>query len=217
MTCDQFRESVDCYADGELSVEAAAAMERHRAECRACDAAARQLLQLRASVRRAVSEVPVPDGLEARILAATTASRTTSAGPGVAARLRRWGIAAAVLALLAGGWAFASDRSRLAAAADAFERLGLQVQDTGAVVIEGRVLCRDCELEHRYGVEAPCRRIGHHGAIATSDGRIWNLVDQAPAADLIHNEALLGRRVVVHGRVYRGARALVVERVEFPG
>jgi hypothetical protein len=65
------------------------------------------------------------------------------------------------------------------------------------------------------GIEAPCRRIGHHGAIATADGHIWNLVDQKTASDLIHNEQLLGRHIVVHGRVFRGARTLVVESYQF--
>jgi hypothetical protein len=40
------------------------------------------------------------------------------------------------------------------------------------MVLEGKILCRDCELEHRHGVKASCKIIGHHGAIATADGRI---------------------------------------------
>ncbi len=216
MTCEQFRESVDCYVDGELSAEAKTAVERHRAECVGCDTAARQIAELRASVRRAVSDIPLPGHLEARIRTATAAPFPRRRDAGVGGR-RWWAVAAAVLLLVAGGLALSAGRAAPGGAADVFERMALQVSDTGAVVIEGTVLCRDCELEHRYGVQAPCRRIGHHGAIATADGRIWNLVDQEPAADLIHNEALLGRRVLVHGRMYRGARALVVERVDILG
>ncbi len=95
------------------------------------------------------------------------------------------------------------------------DQMALRLDGSSAVVLTGTVLCRDCELEHRYGIEAPCKTIGHHGAIATDDGRIWNLVEQKVAADLIHDESLLGRRVVVHGRIFRGARALVIDTYQF--
>jgi hypothetical protein len=66
-------------------------------------------------------------------------------------------------------------------------------------------------LERRYGVKASCKTIGHHGAIATADGRIWNLVEQGTSAELIHEESLLGKDVVVKGRLFRNSRAVVVE------
>jgi hypothetical protein len=53
--------------------------------------------------------------------------------------------------------------------------------------------------------------------VRTPDGRIWNLVEQKGAAELIHNESLLGREIVVHGRLFRGARALVIESYELRG
>ena len=100
-------------------------------------------------------------------------------------------------------------------AANAMDRLALRLDGSSEVVLHGVLLCRDCELEHRYGIEAPCKKIGHHGAIATADGRIWNLVEQTAAAELIHNESLLGRQIVVRGRVFRGARALVIDSYQF--
>ena len=58
--------------------------------------------------------------------------------------------------------------------------------------------------------------IGHHGAIATIDGRIWNIVDERASADLIHDNALLGRTVQVRARFFRRAGAIEIEsyRVE---
>jgi hypothetical protein len=100
-------------------------------------------------------------------------------------------------------------------AANAMDRLALRLDGSSEVELHGVLLCRDCELEHRYGIEAPCKKIGHHGAIATADGRIWNLVEQKAAADLIHDETLLGRQIVVRGRVFRGARALVIDSYQF--
>jgi hypothetical protein len=96
-------------------------------------------------------------------------------------------------------------------AANVVDRLALRLDDSSFVVLEGTLLCRDCELEHRYGIEASCRVIGHHGAIATADGRIWNLVEQQSSAELIHNASLLGKKVLVRGRLFRGPRALVID------
>jgi hypothetical protein len=99
-------------------------------------------------------------------------------------------------------------------AANAMDRLALRLDETSPVVLEGKILCRDCELEHRYGVKASCKTIGHHGAIATADGRIWNIVEQGTSAKLIHDESLLGKTIVVRGRLFRNSRALVVESYE---
>lgn len=95
------------------------------------------------------------------------------------------------------------------------DRVALQLDDSSDIVLEGTVLCRDCELEHRYGIQASCRLIGHHGAIATPDGRIWNIVEQRSSSELIHDTSLLGKKVLVRGHVLRGARALVVESYTF--
>jgi hypothetical protein len=156
----------------------------------------------------------VPLDLEARVRAAIAPPASRRA-PWVGLLRSPWRQAAAavfvIAAVIAGFGAF---RPLDADVANSLERAALRLDETGPIVIEGTVLCRDCELEHRYGVEAPCRRIGHHGALATADGRIWNLVEEQAGADLVHNQGLLGRRVVVHGRMYRGARTLVVERFE---
>jgi hypothetical protein len=95
------------------------------------------------------------------------------------------------------------------------DQLAFRLDGSSEVMLRGVLLCRDCELEHRYGIEPPCKKIGHHGSIATADGRIWNLVEQQAASELVHNERLLGRQIVVRGRVFRGARALGIEGYPF--
>jgi len=50
------------------------------------------------------------------------------------------------------------------------DRAVVQLASPTKVVLEWKLVCRDCELEARHGERAMCRRIGHHGAIATSDG-----------------------------------------------
>jgi hypothetical protein len=191
--------------DRELSPEGMEAAERHRAECSACDRLGERALTMRSALRRTVlADEPSPD-LEKRIR--TTINRRP---------MLRWGVGAAAAVLLLGVIGVGAYRARVEhGTANAMDRIALNLDGSSEVVLRGTLLCRDCELERRYGIEAPCRRIGHHGAIATADGHIWNLVDQKTAAELIHNEGLLGRQIVVRGHLFRGARTLVIESYRF--
>lgn len=214
MNCKQFRESLDCYLDGELSGEASAAADAHRKECPQCERAVLRLQELKTTVRRTVSIATPPSDLDARIRAAVGSpwTRSLDAMRSFAPKRRGLGLAAVAVFILA---VTVSTRAPIdISAANAMDRLALHLDETSPVVLEGKILCRDCELEHRYGVKASCKTIGHHGAIATADGRIWNIVEQGASATLIHDDSLLGKRVVVRGRLFRNSRALVVESYE---
>ncbi|MGH9202084.1 MAG: hypothetical protein ACRD2A_12715, partial [Vicinamibacterales bacterium] len=179
-----------------------------------CDRAVTHLQELKTAVRRAVSVATPPSELDARIRAAVATPWTRSFDT-----IRSFGPRRSVLALAAVAVfvlaVTVSTRSPIdISAANAMDRLALRLDDSSPVVLEGKILCRDCELEHRYGVKASCKIIGHHGAIATADGRIWNIVEQRTSATLIHNESLLGKNVVVRGRLFRSSRALVIESYE---
>jgi hypothetical protein len=214
MNCRQFREALDCYLDGELSAESSAAADAHREGCPQCERLVMHLQELRAAVRRTVSVAIPPPDLDARIQAAigNPWTRSWDAMRSFAPRRRTLGLAAAVAFILA---ATVSTRAPIdIGAANAMDRLALRLDETSPVVMEGRIVCRDCELQDRYGVKASCKVIGHHGAIATADGRIWNIVEQGTSAKLIHDESLLGKSIVVRGRLFRNSRALVVESYE---
>jgi hypothetical protein len=214
MNCKQFRESLDCYLDGELSAEASVAADAHRKECPQCERAVMRLQEFKTAIRRTVSVAAPPPGLEARIREAVSTpwTRSLDAMRSFAPRRRALALAAVAVFILA---VTVSTRAPIdIGAANAMDRLALRLDETSSVVLEGKILCRDCELEHRYGVKASCRSIGHHGAIATADGRIWNIVEQRTSAALIHDERLLGKNVVVRGRLFRNSRALVIESYE---
>jgi len=211
MNCKQFRESLDCYLDGELSAAACAAADAHRKECPQCDRALAHVQELKTAVRRTVTVASPPSDLDARIRAAVATPWTRPLDT-----IRSFGTRRSVLALAAAAVfvlaVTVSTRPPIdISAANAMDRLAVRLDDTSPVVLEGTILCRDCELEHRYGVKASCKIIGHHGAIATADGRIWNIVEQGSSAALIHDEHLLGKKVVVRGRLFRGSRVLVIE------
>jgi Putative zinc-finger len=199
MDCKRLREVLDAYVDCELSPDAAAQAEAHIAECNGCRRAVEALIKLREGVRAAAGKPEAPAGLLERV--------QNSLSP----RWRRAGAVQAIAAmlLLAGTLTLLVPSVR-GVAATTLDYLALKLDDSRQVVLEGKLLCRDCQLEKEYGYHAMCPLTGHHGAIVTSDGRIWNILEGERSRELIHNSSLLGRRVKVVGRMYRKAGSFAV-------
>jgi len=214
MDCRQVREVLDCFVDGELSAAAQAATEAHLAECQACARVAVRLGHLRHAVRRAVTVHDPPEALVASvqrvIRPAWTLGGLRTGALGLTA------VAALLLVALALGMRPPGVRSRLVEVLDAAV-VTLAAGATGPVTLEGTLVCRDCELEHDYGEGALCAKNGHRGAIATADGRIWNIVEQPASRDLVHNSSWLGRTVRVRARLYRHAGTVAVEHFTILG
>ena len=92
-------------------------------------------------------------------------------------------------------------------AANAMDRLAVRLDETSPVVLEGKILCRDCELEHRYGVKASCKTIGHHGEALRDDAYVaeaslkhadWTVFGRG---EITENRELLD--LEEHGPAYR--------------
>ena len=215
MSCKQFRESLDCYVDGELAATATAAADAHRRECGACDEMVTSLLAMRRALKHTAA-VTMPSNLEERVRTAIS-PRWLRPLARTSLRARRSVTAAAALLVVGVTLAAATRPSIDRGAANAMDRLALRLDDSSPVILEGTVLCRDCELERRYGVKSSCKQIGHHGAIFVTDGRIVNLIEQRSSATLIHDETMFGKKVIVHGRLFRSARALVVDSFQIEG
>jgi len=199
MDCKKLREVLDAYVDRELSPDAAAQAEAHLAECNGCRRAAQALTRLREAVRAAAGEPEAPADLMERVQSSLSPRwRGAVVVQAIAAAL----LLAATLTLVV--------PSVRGAAATALDYLALKLDDSRPVVLEGMLLCRDCQLEKEYGYHAMCPLTGHHGAIVTSDGRIWNVLEGEKSRELIHNSSLLGRRVRVEGHMYRKAGSLAV-------
>ena len=199
MDCKKLREVLDAYVDRELSPEAVAQAEAHIAECDACRRAVGSLSKLRETVRAAAGKPEAPRDLADRV--------RSFLPPRWHRDLKVQAIAATLIFALALTLFVPAVRG---AAATALDYLSLKLDDTRPVVLEGKLLCRDCQLEKEYGYHAMCPLTGHHGAIVTSDGRIWNILEGENSRELIHNPSLLGRRVRVEGHMYRKAGSVAV-------
>lgn len=215
MDCKRFRESLDLYVDGELSVEAMAAADAHRRECTRCAMVVSEMGALRRVVRETVDSLRPPADLEHRVRESIRLPK----GPAAAGQPApgRWlGWAAAAMLLFTLGLTMAA--ARPAGARDllvaAMDRAVARLAVAQPLELEAIVLCRDCELHDRHGEAALCDRLGHRGALATSDGRLWNIMEQDSSSRLVHDEAMLGQRVRVVGTIYRDAGTIAVDRYE---
>lgn len=203
MDCKNIREILDLYVDGELSPEANAQAEAHLAECVACRNTVARLKRLRQAVKTAVGQYRPKVQLVDQVRQSTISWRRRPA---------TW-VPVAATALLIAVMALFAPEIR-AAIANELEVAAFHLDDSRATVMEGRLLCRDCLLKEEYGYHAMCPTRGHHGSLQTKDGKIWNILDGDASEALIHNSALLGRSVRIHGRCFRRASSIEVDSYE---
>ncbi|MGH9159161.1 MAG: anti-sigma factor family protein [Vicinamibacteraceae bacterium] len=205
MDCKEFREALDLYVDDELSADGLASASAHLDECGGCRRAADELWWLRGAVRDVVRRHdPPPDVVRwanDRFGSARRPLRAVIVMPALA------------FALLLGLFVWSSDvRVRVAGA---LERAAFQLDTPRTIVLDGELVCRDCELEALYGAKSMCHLKGHHGSLRTADGKIWTFMEGKASAVLIEDSSLLGRRVQVRGRLYRRAGCLEIESYKF--
>lgn len=203
MDCKELREVLDLYVDTELSAEAAATAELHLGECGSCRLAAEELLRLRRAVKEAVNQHEPPPELVERVRRSLV-SRRRRVGVLVVAAL-----ALALLLLILG-----STPSLRPALASGMEQIAFHLDEPQSVVLEGVVVCRECELYSLYGGPKERDLEGHQGALKTATGKIWNFMEGEKASVLIHDESLIGKPVRLRARVYRRAGCVEVESYE---
>jgi len=203
MDCKDIREILDLYVDRELSPEATVQAETHLAECVACRTTVARLNRLRQMIKNTVGQHQPPSQLVDQVRQSTISrwSRPTTWIP-IAATV----VIVAVLALFA--------PQIRAGVANELEVAAFHLDDSRATVMEGKLLCRDCQLKDEYGYHAMCPLTGHHGTLQTKNGKIWNILDGQVSQELIHNSKLLGRTVRIHGRCFRRASSIGVDSYE---
>ncbi len=203
MDCKDIREILDLYVDGELSPEATVQAEGHLVECVACRTTVARLNRLRQAVKTAVGQHQPPSQLVDQVRQSTISwwSRRTP-----------WVPAAATVLLIAVLALFAPQIR--GAVANKLEVAAFHLDDSRATVMEGKLLCRDCQLKEEYGYHAMCPLTGHHGTLQTKNGKIWNILEGEVSQELIHNSKLLGRTVRIHGRCFRRASSIEVQSYE---
>jgi hypothetical protein len=203
MDCKEVREMLDLYVDGELSADAAASASVHLNECTPCRRAHQELLRLRRAVKHVVAQHEPPPDLALRIQRYLFSPWRRALAPALVIFL--------ALASLAGLGRISAARMYVAGA---MERAAFHLDTPRMLVLEGQLVCRDCELHALYGATNMRELKGHHGALKTAEGKIWNLMESERAEPLIHNASFLGKKVRIHGRLYRRAGCVEVQSYE---
>jgi anti-sigma factor RsiW len=118
MTCQEWQNRLDAYADEELPPHEMEAFRAHAADCTGCASAALALLEAKNATRRAGQRYVASPAFRARIIATAIAENSTPAVtkiPTPQSRVLawpRWALTAAALLLFAGGLFFAISRYR---------------------------------------------------------------------------------------------------------
>lgn len=113
MSCEEIRNLLSAYIDGELDAARSLEVERHLEQCGLCEVASEQLQKIGEAVRTYAPYYRAPAGLESRLRAELGAGTTHEfqARPHNSARWIRWALAA-VLVLAAALGFFETIRSR---------------------------------------------------------------------------------------------------------
>lgn len=200
MDCKEFREVLDLYVDGELSPDAITSTRVHANECRSCRSATDELLRLRQVLKDAVNKYEPPPEMIRSVLRATSYRRSLKVAALVTVAL----LVASILALER----MSGLRAHLASG---MEQIAFELDQPRTIVLEGEIVCRECELYALYGSPQERDVGGHHGALKTVDGKIWNFMETEKTYALIHDESLIRKRVRVRAKPYRRAGCLEVE------
>src|SRR5260370_25595651 len=156
MDCKKLREVLDAYVDRELSADAAAQAEGHIAECGACRRVVEGLTKLREAVKTAAGKPEALVELMERVCGSVSPRwHRTAAIQAIAATL----ILAGALTLFV--------PSVPGSARTALDFLSLKLDDNRQIVLEGKLICPDCQLEKEYGYPSICPLSRHHGWLAT--------------------------------------------------
>jgi anti-sigma factor (TIGR02949 family) len=94
--CERNLDRISAFLDGELDAAETAELQRHLEACPSCRALQEDLMAVRAGLAEEMPELP--EGLHEKIMDAVRAERKKPVG--AAALRRRWGVLAAVLALV---------------------------------------------------------------------------------------------------------------------
>ncbi len=85
--------------------------------------------------------------------------------------------------------------------------------------LKGELVCVGCSLKKLDGANAQCNLYAHHAlGFKSSDGTIWNIVDNAVGHDVIRAHTLLGhKKAEIKGFIYPIANQLEIVSINVDG
>lgn len=197
-SCSQIEPLLAGYVDGELADSETKQVESHLNLCRMCGDALQDQRTAKTTLHQHYRQDVAPVHLRVRLrheLAKAVARQTgffeSLAGLVTAHKVKSAFAALALVVLLAlpySGWLE-------------------QTSSSGGptyVLVEGQIVCLDCEIMHEAGHNKECHDY-HHMGLRDGQGNLWRIVDSEQGADLITNRQLIGQRYRLEGYTLPGS------------
>jgi len=82
-------------------------------------------------------------------------------------------------------------------------------------VVLGKIVCHDCEVAHRAGIEkgSLCSE-GHRMGLVTTDGQLWRFAQDEESHHYISDMTLFGKQVRVYGQTLEPAHLIRIKSLE---
>jgi hypothetical protein len=195
MNCSDVRELVSPFLDGELAAGEWLAVQEHLSDCEACRRRTRFESDFDSTLRQHMAGGPAPAAVV----------------QGVRRRLRHeFPVGASIWMRVmlhpAAGYALAAVLLLALVLPLGPARPGALEPASPApssVVLQGRVVCVECEHVHRSPEEQRrCRMLTHHSGIRTLDGKVWTLANLGAGAKLAAQPDLRGAQVRFQGTLF---------------
>ncbi len=195
-----WEERLQGFVDNELGPADSLAMQEHINSCQDCQANLNYICSLKKRLRAHADTIHIPLAVEERLVEQFTKRRRRTflsrrqllTGSGMAMALA----AALVMGMLL-------PRS--------FEPSNSFVE----CILEGQVVCHDCTLADRAGLQAGilCSD-GHEMGLQTSSGELWRFADDENGHQHLTNLALYGKQVRIYGQALHDAHLLRIKNLE---
>lgn len=203
-SCSQIEPLLAGYVDGELADSETQQVESHLSACRMCGDALEDQQTAKTNVRQHYRQDTAPVHLRVRLrqeLAKAVAQQTgffeSLAGLVSAHKIKSAFATLALVVALAlpySGW---------------LEQTSNPVGPT-YVLVEGQIVCLDCEIMHEAGHDRKCHDY-HHMGLRDLQGKLWRIIDSDQGAELITNRQLIGQRYRLEGYKLPGSLQLNID------
>lgn len=194
MDCNEAKEQMFAYLDGELDEDGIPDIEAHFEECLPCykriilERAFVKLVKARASGR------PVPAGLESRIRNEISSRASEVRWPSPDTQPLFLLLAASLLVTALG---FTFPATSLSSSQDLHRDADL----------DGTLICVRCLMDEGAGTAKGHR---HRNGLKAADGRIWHILDDGRGRDLIFSPDQTGHEIHVRGRLHGETQTIAV-------
>ncbi len=195
MDHEYWEERLQGYVDNELGPADRIAVQSHVDACPECRTNHNYFQCLKKRLKVHARTIEIPKSVEARLNRLFAGKRNPFLQP------RYFGAALALAAVLVLGFLLP----------DLWQEPYRFVDS----VLEGKVICHDCEVADRAGVKkgSLCRE-GHHMGLKTVEGDLWRFASDQQGYSFVTDMSLIGKQVRIYGQTLSPEHLVRIKNLE---